>query len=236
MGIQLIQTTPRSDIGWGVALDEFDDCSAIDKFGYNPDISTAYETIWDGGGVYAYPGSALAMTATSASGATDNGVTILIEGLDTNYDVLTETVTLAGSGTATTSGEFLRVYRAYVTGATAPAGNITIANGGTTYAQITTPYNQTLMAVYTIPKKKKGWLVAVKISTEKQKEIQGRIITRQPGGVFLTKGIIGTFGVPFQRKWVVPLAIPEKTDIEIQAYAGANTSIAAGFEIILQDA
>jgi len=236
MGIQLIQTKPTQDIGWGVALNEFDDCSAIDKFGYNADIGTAYETVWDGGGVYAYPGSALAMTATSASGATDNGVTILIEGLDTNYDVLTETVTLAGSGTATTSGEFLRVYRAYVTGATAPAGNITIANGGTTYAQITSPYNQTLMAVYTIPRKKKGWLVAGNISTEKQKEVRGRILTRQPGGVFLTKGIIGTFGVPFQRKWVVPQAIPEKTDVEIQAYAGSNTSIAAGFEIILQDA
>lgn len=236
MGIQLIQTKPTSDIGWGVALNEFDDCSAIDKFGYNADIGTAYETVWDGGGVYAYPGSALAMTATSASGATDNGVTILIEGLDTNYDVLTETVTLAGSGTATTSGEFLRVYRAYVTGATAPAGNVTIANGGTTYAQISTPYNQTQMAVYTIPRRKKGWLVAANISIEKQKEIVAKIQTREPGGVFRTKGIISSFAVPFQRRWVIPQAIPEKTDIEIQAKAGASTSLAAGFEIILQDA
>jgi hypothetical protein len=176
------------------------------------------------------------MTATSASGATDNGVTILIEGLDTNYDVLTETVTLAGSGTATTSGEFLRVYRAYVTGATAPAGNVTIANGGTTYAQISTPYNQTQMAVYTIPNRKKGWLVAANISIEKQKEIVAKIQTREPGGVFLTKGIISSFAVPFQRRWVIPQAIPEKTDIEIQAKAGASTSLAAGFEIILQDA
>ena len=236
MGMQLKQTTPRSDIGWAVALDEFDDCSAIDKFGYNADIGTAYETVWDGGGVYAYPSSAVTVTATSAGGATDNGVSVLIEGLDTNYDVLTETVTLTGSGTATTSGEFLRVYRAYVSGATEPAGNVTIANGGTTYAQITTPYNQTLMAVYTIPRRKKGWLVAVNISTEKQKEVRGRLLTRQPGGVFRSKGIIGTFGVPFQRKWVVPCPIPEKTDIEIQALTGSITSIAAGFEIILQDA
>ena len=236
MGMQLIQTTPRSDIGWGVALGEFDDCSAIDKFGYNSDVGSSYETVWDGGGIYAYPGSALAMTALSASGATDNGVTILIEGLDTNYDVLTETVTLAGSGTATTSGEFLRIYRAYVSGATAPAGNITIANGGTTYAQISTPYNQTMMAVYTIPRRKKGWLVAANLSIEKQKEVVAKILTRAQGGVFLTKGVISSFAVPFQRRWVIPQAIPERTDIEIQAKAGASTSMSAGFEIILQDA
>jgi len=236
MGIQLIQTTPRSDIGWATALGKFDDCSAIDKFGYNADVGTSYETVWDTGGQYAYPSSAVTMTATSASGATDNGVSILIEGLDTNYDVLTETVTLAGSGTATTSGEFLRVYRSYVLGATEPAGNITIANGGTTYAQITTPYNQTLMAVYTIPNRKKGWLVATNISIEKQKEVVAKILTRQQGGVFRTNGIISSFAVPFQRRWVVPQALPEKTDIEIQAKAGASTALSAGFEIILQDA
>jgi hypothetical protein len=92
------------------------------------------------------------------------------------------------------------------------------------------------MAVYTIPNRKKGWLVAANISIEKQKEIVAKIQTREPGGVFLTKGIISSFAVPFQRRWVIPQAIPEKTDIEIQAKAGASTSLAAGFEIILQDA
>ena len=90
------------------------------------------------------------MTVTSASGATDAGVTGIVSGLDANYDEVSEAFTLNGSGTYTTTQTFLRVFRAYVTGSTAPAGNITISNGST-YAQITAGENQTLMAVYTVP-------------------------------------------------------------------------------------
>ena len=68
------------------------------------------------------------MTATSASGATDSGVTGIIFGLDADYNEVSETFTLDGSGTYTTTQTFLRVFRAYITGSSAPAGNITIAN------------------------------------------------------------------------------------------------------------
>jgi hypothetical protein len=76
------------------------------KFGYNGDIDDSIEDIWDVGGVYAYQSSAVTMTATSGGGATDNGVEVTIQGLDASYNELSEVVTLAGSGTATTSGTF----------------------------------------------------------------------------------------------------------------------------------
>jgi hypothetical protein len=233
MAINLNLSKAVLDPGFAVGIGSFKDTTAIDKFGYNADVGTTYETVWDGGGTYAYPSSALAMTATSAAGATDNGVEITIEGLDTNYDSLSETVTLSGVGTATTTGEFLRVFRAYVSNGSEPTDDVTIQNGVTTYAQITYPYNQTLMAVYTIPNNYTGYLVAANISIEKQKEVVAKLQYREQNGVFLTKGIVGSFAVPFQRRWVVPQAIPEKTDIEIRAKAGASTSVAAGFEIVL---
>ena len=121
------------------------------KFGYNGLIQNVEETIWDVGGLYAYPSSAVAMTATSSSGATDEDVEVTIQGVDTNYAELSETVTLDAAGTATTTGSFLRVYRAFVSGSTASAGNITIANGGTTYAYVSAADQQTLMALWTVP-------------------------------------------------------------------------------------
>jgi len=55
------------------------------KFGYNGEIQNVEETIWDVGGLYAYPSSAVTMTATSSSGATDEDVEVTIQGVDTNY-------------------------------------------------------------------------------------------------------------------------------------------------------
>jgi hypothetical protein len=44
----------------------------IFKFGHNPQIQNTEETIWDAGGIYAYPSSAVAMTVTSGAAATDS--------------------------------------------------------------------------------------------------------------------------------------------------------------------
>lgn len=206
----------------------------IDKFGYLPTATTSYKTVWDGDSIYAYPSSAVTMTATSASAGTDENVEITIQGLDTNYDALTETVTLNASGTATTNGEFLRVFRAYVSNGTDLDGDVSIANGGTTYAKITAEMQQTLMAVYTIPRGYRGYLVAGNMSVEKNQPVVAKLMTRRVGGVLRVSGLVTSFGVPFQRTWNLPPVLDEKTDIEIRAKAGATTSIAAGFEIVLE--
>ena len=209
--------------------------TSIDKFGYLPSTSGSFQTIWDGGGTYVYPTSAVAMTVTSAAGATDNGVQVTIIGLDADWNSKTQTVTLAGSGTATTEA-FIRVFRAYVSNGQASTGEITIANGGINYAIITVANQQTLMAVYTIPARKRGFLLAANISVEKQQNVVAKLMVRQFGGVIRSQGIVTTFGVPFQRVWQIPPMFPEKTDIEIRATAGATTSIASGFEILLENA
>jgi hypothetical protein len=62
--------------------------TALFKYGYNPNIINVNETIWDVGGIYSYPPSALAMTVTSASGATDSGVKVTVSGLDGDFNEL----------------------------------------------------------------------------------------------------------------------------------------------------
>lgn len=215
----------------------YPELGGIDKFGYLPTATTSYKTIWDGDNVYSYPSAATTMLVISSAGATDDGIEITIQGLDASYNQITETVTLgadSAGGTSTTNA-FLRVFRAFVANGTNITGNVTIQQDGVVYAKIFAEMQQTLMAVYTIPAGKRGYLVAANMSVEKNQPVVAKLMARQFGGVLRVQGIVSSFGVPFQRVWQIPPVFDEKTDIEIRAKAGATTSIAAGFEILLED-
>jgi len=204
----------------------------INKFGYNASVGTSFETIHDASNLYSY--IANAGTATVA-GASDSGAVIKIEGLDANYNLLTEDVTVGG----TSSGSFIRVYRATVkslTSGTTNAGNITITVDSAVRATILAGNGQTLMCVYTIPAGKTGYLIKFQGSMEKQKECEFRILTKaHNNGVFNIKGQFGAFGSTVTYDYPVPLKIEEKTDIEIRSRAGATTGMGAIFDIILID-
>ena len=207
------------------------------KFGYNAEIQNVEETIWEDGGIYVYPSSAVAMTVTSASGATDNGVLVTVQGLDSSYNEISEEVTLAGSGTATTTATFLRVYRAFISGSTEPDGVISIANGGTTYASINGDH-QTLMAIWTVPAGYTAYVFQYDVTafTEQNNKVATiRLITREFDGVFRTQHIFDTFQASFHQEIKAPIPIPEKTDIEFRAVASssnADLKISAAFDII----
>ena len=210
----------------------------IFKFGYNEEIQDVEETIWDVGGLYAYPSSAVTMTATSSSGATDENVQVTMQGVDASYNELSETVTLNASGTATTTGSFLRVNRAFVASGTASAGNITIANGGTTYAYVSALHQQTLMAIWTVPAGYTGYLFQVDttaFTVQNNKVATIRMITRELNGVFRTQQKFDLFQASYHQDIVCPQPILEKTDIEFRAIAdssNADLRVSATFDII----
>ena len=210
----------------------------IFKFGHNPVIQDTEETIWDAGGIYSYPSSAVAMTVTSAAGATDNGVQVNVAGLDTNYNEVNETVTLASTGTATTTQTFLRVNRCFIVGSTAPTNDINVTNGGTTYARITNGENQTLMALWTVPAGYTAYLLALDCTsfTEQNNKVATvRYLTREQNGVFRVKNKFDLFQASFHQDYITPEPISEKTDIEFRAVAtssNADLRVAASMDII----
>lgn len=221
--------------GIGVQYGRYRELRSWEAVGYNADVGTSFETIWDGSNTYTYPSTAKTMNVVAAAGGTDDGVQVTIIGLDSDYNEITETVTLgddSGGGTATTNS-FLRINRAFVSNGQAPTNNITIQQDATVYARITFPYNTTQQAVYTVPAGKRAYLMYASISLEKQKEVVAKFMTRQPGGVFITGGIIGATG-SYQRHWVLPPVLKPKTDIEIRAKAGATTSISASMQLLLE--
>ena len=227
--------------------------AAIHKFGRNPNIGNAPETVWMHGGKYVYldVGAASTLYAYSAdaqdSASGDGARTITILGLDNNFNEIEETVTVGG--TATTL-EFLRVYRAYVatTGSLdTNKGDVLISTGaggtGTVLADIgiigtgsTFGLGQTQLALYTIPAGKTGVLTTWNVGCAPMNNKATVILkSRELNGEasFRTKDIVDLVGGYHTQNYSIPLKFPEKTDIEVLASADTSTIISSSFDIIL---
>lgn len=219
------------------------------KFGNNSDINGSLESIWSHGGLYVYPTAAIQMKVSSSDDndtALGTGArTIVVSGLDANYNEISETVTLAGQTVVLTTNTFIRVFRAFVvtagSGGTA-AGTIYVGDGivtggvpATVYAEIPLGENQTLMAVWTVPA---GYTMYIyrgtfsAASNNASQYILGKFMFRPFGGVFRNAADItaNSNAVPYD--FEIPLALPEKSDIEARAIAlsGTNFYVTASFE------
>ena len=190
------------------------------------------------GGVYAHPSSAVKMTATSTDSVNDDGVQVTIQGLDADYNELSETVTLDGTGVGETNSFFLRVYRAFVAGSQEPSGTINITNSSTTYARITLGDNQTLMCVWTVPAGYTAYLLQKDISclTEANNKFGTiRLVSRKFNGLFRTHDKIALQNGHTEITYSTPLRFPEKTDIEVRAIGSSSNSalhVGAALDIV----
>ena len=226
------------NIPFGVSIQRGDvnNFQAIQKFGYNSSVGTSFESITDSGGDYTFITSAGTATATSSDTSSDNTGTVEIQGLDSNYDLATETITIGGSASTTS---FIRVFRAKMVNANtgnANVGTITITVSSTNVAQIQPTYGQTLMCIYTIPRKYRGYLVQLDVGSSKdlENEIILRIKEIDNGNAWNTRTFITTRGGFIEKNFHVPEIISAKTDIELRGKASATSSISGGFELILE--
>lgn len=217
----------------GVARGDFNHLSGIQKFGYNSDVGTSYETVWSGGGVYSYISTAGTATVTT-SNTDDNNGTVEIQGLDANYDLQTVTATIAGSATTET---FIRVFRVRMvtpgTGQTTNVGNITVTVDSTTAAYIPAGEGQTLQSVYTVPNGYRAYLLSISGGSEKEKEITMKLIARPSGESFNVKAY-QNFRTTLDKQFNVHEVFTAKTDIELQVKADATTGVAGQFELLLE--
>ena len=215
-------------------------------FGRNPDVTTGGvpETIWMGGGDYTgHPtGSAEAVRLTS----TDAGDTMdwVIEGLDANYEIQSETVTLTGTTPAVSVNTYRRVFNAYNDSATNNAGTITIQHNVTTaniFAVILAGVNQTQIAAYTVPANHNGYIKRIYSSLIKEggatfdRDADINLMIRENGKVWRP---LRPFGLSNAASYVMDIwggiSLPEKTDIKLQVVNVSNTtSISGGFDLVL---
>lgn len=224
-----------------IAVGNVKNTSHINKFGYNSAVGTSYETITDLG-TNNLPTSAAVVSVVSASTAdTSAGTgarTVEIQGLDADYNLKTETVTMNGQTAVTTTATFIRVFRMRVATAgtgEVNAGNITASISSSDVARINADEGQTLMAVYTVPANKTAYLVKFQGSLSKNQEAQFQLRARESSGAWNVKGLWGTFAASVNYDYPVPLKFEEKTDIQIRAKAGATSEVGAIFDLILID-
>jgi hypothetical protein len=221
------------------------------KFGRNSDIDTgSSEVIWDAGGPYTFDNSAQSLEIVSSlandTAAGTGARTVTVVGLDANRLQRSETVTLNGTTAVAISGTWMRVFRAYVATAGTNEVNvgdisIRIASGGDTRARITALTGQTLMAVYTVPAGRTGYMFRYYASLNTGSPATAaamdlRLWFRTSTGVRTLKHQQSLMAGAFSHTFAAPLVVAEKTDVFLDAVVSANNSdICGGFEMVLSD-
>jgi hypothetical protein len=203
-------------------------------------------SIWDINDTV-YPWSALdtpAVVNIERNNAGDTGLIVTVQGLDSDWSPVSEDITITGADQAGTQ-LFRRVNRVFITSTTAATnlGDIDIeagSAGGTTVARITAGLGQTLMAVYTIPAGKTGYLYQGTASIQKGGDATGFMMVRyntsgttfRVGHTFEVEGE----GGQYLYKFSFPIPLPEKTDIDVRATMRTNNvRMTAAFDILLVD-
>lgn len=229
------------------------------KFGRNFDVDTAGdEDVWNGGGLYPWP---IANETLYISSSNDNDNQLIsCKGLDANLLLVNGVEATLDGFTGVQLGEtnnWWRTFRAFTDAATSPAGDVYIGteanptNGvpapENIRAKINTGRNQTLMAIYTIPRGVKvnndvkcAWLTAFKSGitrVDAAGSVGGAVDLRgrEFGKVFrsLYSGLIHSYAPPLKyepKRWV---KLNPGTDIKlyVENVSTNNTDVFGSFEL-----
>lgn len=112
-------------------------------------VTSAFRTPWELASNYTFPPAASTMSLVSTS-TSDTAVTVLILGLDSNYNEISETKTLTGTAAITTTNSYFRINDLIIISGNA-VGDITLSVGASVYAKIIAGTGRDQKAVYTVP-------------------------------------------------------------------------------------
>ena len=220
---------PTPHLLFDIAQGKMYDSEAVNIFGFNRVVGTSFETLWNDGGDYVFPTSAVTMDLVSTS--TSDTMDILVKGLDANYNEISETVTLTGTVAVTTSASFLRINSAIILSGS-NVGDVTISNGGTIYGFIEAELGTTQSCIYTVPADRSLYLFRIDFNSatvNPNKYLVVRNKLRSDAGRILhvAEATFATSQVSYDRQ--VPFKIAEKTDFQFQAKSSSGTNEVAVF-------
>lgn len=213
---------------YDVARGIFPHESALNIFGFNRAVETVFETVWNDGATYAFPSAAVIMSVVSTSAS--DVMPVLISGLDSDYEPISETVTLTGTSAVTTTTPFFRINSAVIL-AGSNVGGITISNGGVKYAFIGATLGVTQACIYTVPAGHSMYIFRIdanSATTNANKFITIRnVITTNGRTLRVAEATFATSQVSYDRQ--VPFKIGEKTDFQFEAKSSSGTNEVAIF-------
>ena len=214
----------------------------VHKFGSVVTTNADYDTVWSEGGAYEFPETAGTLTVVSAStqdNPTGTGTSsIVVQGLDANYDEIEERIVLNGTTGVAGTVSFLRTHRAYAKDGNTNVGNITISIGNTVTCAIAPEMGQSQVAFYTVPRGKSGYLKKLTATQNKNQDNSVRLFQRQNGGLngpFRVVSEINLYGSNMIIPFSFPIYLPEQTDLEVRTYTGSNCTVSATFDMLIVD-
>ena len=220
---------PTANFYFDVARGNMYDAEAVNIFGFNRLVGTAFETLWNDGGNYVFPTSAVAMSVVSSS-ASDT-MQVLISGLDSDYKAVTEIVTLTGTTPVVGTQAFLRINSAVILQGS-NVGGISITNGGTKYAFIEAGLGATQSCIYTVPAGHSLFLVRIDcnsatVNPNKYLTIRNVVGSSNGRQLKVAEATFAISQVSYDRQ--IPFKITEKSDFQFQAKSSSGENEVAIF-------
>lgn len=225
--------------------------STVIVFGYNPDVDTSEETVWPDGGTIPHPTSASVLKISSSStddaSAGTGARTVYIEGVDGDYAVVSETVTLNGQTAVNTTNSYLYVnsfYVATVGSGGSNAGNINAGTGTVTagvpavlYDIIAAGYNNRTTGHYCVPAGYTGYMTEGLLSAGQASgstSVTGFLRQHGPDNILRVGAVATVNNSAAVFQFEQPYTIPEKNCVGATALgAAANNAVSSYFNIIL---
>ncbi len=245
-GVKEVDGKPRVSAvryTYDIAKGNLTDHTFIRKFGHNDAVGTTQETLWGPGGLYPWPTSAEILKVSSSDVDDDgspvgNGArTIQLFGLDSDYALQNETITLNGTGVVSTANSYLRVYRAVVLTVGSSGwneGTISIKDNADAVTLLTIePFkNQTLAAVFTIPVGNTGFITSWYAATSANQVIEAELYVRPVGESFQVRSLVELNQQTYKDEWEFPESVAAKSDIEMRAKTAAGSgTVSGGFSL-----
>ena len=227
---------------YDIAEGNISDHEAVRRYGYNTDVAAALETVYTVSNLKTYLTAAERLQVKSTDTDDDgspagNGArTVTVYGLDANYAEINETVTMNGTTNVTTDASFLRVSSIEVATAGTTGyneGTITVSNnaGAIILAQIRAQINISHGAFYTVPAGHTLYVTQAMATESSSKGCRFEFWVRPFGGLWGMQRSIVLIDSSIVVPMTVPMKVPEKSDVEIRAYAIlAGAIVTAGFE------
>ena len=237
----------------GKAVTEADVLNAylIDKSGATETLGVTpatMSTVWGASGLYpwtVFTGTGDKIYIKSVTNDPKiQGKSITIEGLDSNYDILIETVTLHATDTTipvSTVNNFYRTNKMYLTGNNTnnlPHDyNIELRYGsssGTLVGQMNAPWGRGQNCFYTVPRGYEGFVLSINGNSGKMDEITSSLWFHPYGGSWTLQKSFKFISGMFDHNFRTPLRITEKSDVEIRAFALVESSrIGTEFQMLI---
>ena len=228
-----------SSFEWQVALGNIPNATQVNIFGYSATISNTYCIAWENSPAeYAYLSTAQNLSANSTSASDDANTQILIQGLDSTWAPLSETITLNGTSVVGTLNKFLRVNSATLikpgTNQNTNIGTITLYYGTTQLAEIAPQISRSQMSQYSVAN---GYTLYVQninmfsgdaAGASKYMNFRVDVLNNVTGVNFIL--LHTTWQNQYQLPRLNPYAYPGKSDIRWQM--ATNSGIYTGSAVI----